>query len=70
MLTAVKWSTTLQHGVLVHVSYSQDVRRYTIGLHHVPVAQMEEHLTFNQRAGGSSPPRHTNYAPLAQMVEQ
>lgn len=46
LLTAVKWSTTLQHGVLVHVSHSQDVRRYTTGLHHVPLAQTVEHLTF------------------------
>ena len=46
LLTAAKWSTTLQHDVLVHVSHSQDVRRYTIGLHHEPVAQSVEHMTF------------------------
>lgn len=46
LLTAVKWSTTLQHDVLVHVSHSQDVRRYTIGLHNEPVAQSVEHMTF------------------------
>ena len=45
LLTAAKWSTTLQHDVLVHVSHSQDVRRYTIGLHHAPLAQKAEHVT-------------------------
>ncbi len=41
-----------------------------IGLNDGPLAQLVEHLTFNQVVGGSIPPWLTKFGEVAQLVEQ